>query len=160
MPGRRGHGYLQVGVQRGPGQVEPGARRTLASSRVSTRSVCALPSNPPQACGDLVERVLAVVPERRVAEVVGEPGDVDHVRVAAEPGAHLAGDLGDLERVGQPGTQEVVADPAVCTWVLAASRRNAGRVQHPGPVALERGAAVAAVLGGLGSPALGVARPS
>ena len=129
-PGRRGHGYLQDGVERGPGQVEPGGRRrpapsTLASSRVSTRSVCALPSKPPQACGDLVERVLAVVPERRVAEVVRQAGGVHHVGVAAEPRAHLPADLGDLQRVGQPGAQEVVGCRRVCTWVLAASRRNA-----------------------------------
>jgi hypothetical protein len=56
------------------------------------------------------------VPERRVAEVVGERGRLDHVGVAAtelgqqrrvpvvgqRPFGHRAGDLGHLEAVGEP----------------------------------------------------------
>ena len=126
----------------------PSGASTLASSRVSTRSVCALPSKPPHGVASLVQRVLAVVPERRVPEVVGEPGGVHHVRVAAQPGAHLPGDLGHLQRVGQPGTQEVVGAGGVHLGLRGqpAERR---RVQHPGPVALVRRPAVPGVLGRL-----------
>ena len=59
--------------------------------------------------GGLVERRLAVVAERRVAEVVGEARRFDDVGVAAEGVRELAPDLGDLERVGQPVADEVAA---------------------------------------------------
>ena len=128
LPGPARPRILAGGVERGPGEVEPGRRpsgpRTLASSRVSTRSVCALPSKPPQGCGELVQRVLAVVPERRVPEVVGEPGDVHHVRVAAEP-APISRAICATSSEWVSRVRRKSSVPAVCTWVLAASRRNA-----------------------------------
>ena len=78
----------------------PSGWARLGSSRVSRRSVWALPSKPPMSARDLVQRRLAVVPERRVAEVVGEAGGVDDVGAAAERRAELAADLGDLEASG------------------------------------------------------------
>src|SRR5262249_61258179 len=50
-----------------------------------------------------VERALAGVPERRMPEVVGERGGFRQVLVEAERARERAGDLRDLERMGEPG---------------------------------------------------------
>ena len=55
----------------------------------------------------LVERVLAGVAERRVAEVVGERNRLAQVLVQAQRPRHRARQLRDLERVGQPGAKQV-----------------------------------------------------
>jgi hypothetical protein len=75
--------------------------------------------------------------ERRVPEVVGQAGGVDDVRVAAEPLAHLASDLGDLDRVREAGTQKVVRTRGMHLGLRreAAKRR---RMQHARAIALER----------------------
>ena len=119
----------------------PSASKVLASSRVSSRSVWALPSKPPHDVADLVERPLAVVAERRVAEVVGQRGGLDDVGVAAEGAAEVAGDLGDLEGVGQPVADEVVG-LRPHDLRLGGEPAQRGRVHDPGPVALEGRAAV------------------
>ena len=100
------------------------------------RSVWALPSKPPQSAAELVERHLAVVPERRVAHVVRERGGLGEVGVAAERVGEVAGDLGDLEAVGEAVADEVVG---LRTEHLGLGREPAqrGRVHDPGPVALE-----------------------
>jgi len=59
--------------------------------------------------GDVVQGRLAVVAERRVAEVVSQARGVDHIRVAAQGRAELPADLGNFERVRQPVADEVVA---------------------------------------------------
>ena len=102
----------------------------LGSIRVSSRSDCALPSKPPQSCGDLVQRLFAVVPEGRVARgrargrpsrpgpgrsrvprpAPGRPGRI--------PGSASAGCGGWRPRLG-------CVVPGVTTWVLPASRRSA-----------------------------------
>ena len=150
--GAAGPRVLATGVQRGAGQVEAGGgaagARTFASSRVSTRSVCALPSKPPHGCGERVQGVLAVVPERRVAEVVGQPGDVDHVRVAAQRGRPSPGRSARPRASGSAGCAGSRRSRRCAPGSCVASRRNAGRVQHPGPVAFERGTPVPAVLRG------------
>ena len=55
-----------------------------------------------------IERTLAGVAERRVAEVVGERQRLGEVLVEPERARERAGDLGDLQRMGQPGA-EVIA---------------------------------------------------
>ena len=50
----------------------------------------------------LVEHRLADVPERRVPEVVAEPDGLGEVLVEAQRPRDRAGDLRDLDRVGQP----------------------------------------------------------
>ena len=117
----------------------PSASADFASSRVRMRSVWALPSKPPHSAAELVERDLAVVAERRVAHVVRERGGLGEVGVAAERVGEVAGDLGDLEAVGQPVAHEVVG---LRPEHLGLGRQPAQRrgVHHPGPVALERGA--------------------
>ena len=100
------------------------------------RSVCALPSNPPMPRGDLVEHGLAVVAERRVAEVVREARRVDDVGVTAERGAELATDLRHLERVGQAVAHEVVVTGREHLR-LGGEPAQRRRVHDPRPVAGE-----------------------
>jgi hypothetical protein len=47
--------------------------------------------------GDVVESRFAVVPKRRMPEVVRQARGVDHVRVTPERGTELTADLGNLE---------------------------------------------------------------
>ena len=54
-----------------------------------------------------IERVLPGVAERRVAEVVGERDRLDQVFVQAEFARHRAPELRHLERVRQPGAEQV-----------------------------------------------------
>ena len=55
-----------------------------------------------------VERALAGMAERRMAEVVGQRQRLGQVLVEPERARERAGDLGDLERMGEPGA-EVIA---------------------------------------------------
>jgi len=144
------------GVQGGPGQVEAGAGHLGLEPgehpqglRVAFESAARL--------GDHVQRRFAVVAERRVAEIVGEAGHVDDVGVAAEAGPHLAGDLRDLEGVGQSRTQKVVR-PGGVHLGLGRQAAEAGGMEYAGPVALVRRTSVAAVLGRFGDPPLAVGR--
>ena len=127
----------------------------LGSSRVSSRSVCALPSKPPMSRAISVEGHLAVVPERRVAEVVGQAGRVDHVGVAAEGGPELPADLGHLEGVGEPVADEVVG-VGLQHLGLGGEPSQRGRVDHAGPVAGEVGAVGPLERGVLAHPPLPV----
>ena len=111
----------------------------MGSSRVRIRKFCALPSKPPCAVGELVQRALAVVAVRRMADVVGQAGHVDEVGIAAQPDRHAAADLRHLQRVGQPGARGLaLARPDDLSLVGQPAQRRA--VQHPGPVAGEIGA--------------------
>ncbi len=94
-------------VEAGAGQVQPG-RAAVRSDHFGLE-----PGQHPQrlrvafeaAAGlrRLIERILAIVAKWRMSEVMREPGGVDHIGVAAEALAHLPGDLGHLQRVGEPG---------------------------------------------------------
>src|SRR5207244_1587668 len=55
----------------------------------------------------LVERALAGVPERRMAEVVAERRRLGQILVEAERAAERTGDLGDLQSVRQAGAEMV-----------------------------------------------------
>ncbi len=142
VPGGPRPGVLRRRVQAGPGEVEPG-RTAVRVHRLGFE-----PGQQPQCLGvalepadlgrHLVQRHLAVVPERRVAEVVREARGVDHVGVAAELLAELAPDLRHLERVGEPGSDEVVR-PRSDDLRLRGQPAQRRRVHDARPVALERG---------------------
>jgi hypothetical protein len=72
----------------------------------------------------VIERALAGMTERGMAEVVGERQRLGQILVKAERARERACDLGDLERMGQTGAK-VVAFGKTNTWVWCASRRNA-----------------------------------
>ena len=67
------------------------------------RKFCACSLETAEVGGEFVESPLAVVPVGRVADVVGEAGHVDQVGVAAQRDGHPAADLGNFQRMGQPG---------------------------------------------------------
>ena len=87
--------------------------------------------------GDLVEGVLAVVPEGRVPEVVRQAGDLHKIGIASQGPTELATDLGALERVRQAGAQEV-ALAGDHHLGLGSEAAQCCRVQHAGPIASER----------------------
>ena len=60
-------------------------------------------SKPPWARRQAIERALAGMAERRMAEIMGERQRLGEVLVEAERAGERAGDLRHLERVGQPG---------------------------------------------------------
>ena len=110
-PRLRPSGVERLGLQ--PGQQPERLRVALEAADVS---------------GQLGQRALAVVPERRVAEVVREAGRLDQVGVAADGHRHVAADLGDLEGVGEPVAGEVVgrrADHLGLGGRAGAARRSA-----------------------------------
>ena len=145
-PRRRGGlgarpGVLRAGVEGGPGQVEPDGPAAvvvglgLEPGQDAQRLGVALePSARPAQLG---QHPLAVVPVRRVAEVVRQRRGLHEVGVAAQGPGQVAGDLGHLERVGQPVADEVVG---LRTHDLRLGRQPArGRgMDDPGAVALER----------------------
>ncbi len=99
--------------------------------------------------GEGVERLFAVVAEGRVAQVVGEAGGLDEVRVAAEGGAEFAADLGAFQGVREAGARAGVPDGAALArrddLGLAGEAAQGRGVQDAGAVALEGGAAGAFV---------------
>ena len=94
---------LDEALERLPGEVEP-VERGVAPLQ---------PRHDPQRLGvvveaaegrhAVVERVLAGMAEGRVAEVVGERQRLGQILVEAERAGERAGDLADLDRVGQAG---------------------------------------------------------
>src|SRR5690606_23050974 len=92
-----------------------------------------------------VERGLADVAERRVAEVVAEPDRLGEVLVEAQRAGYRARHLRDLQRVGQPRAVVVaLRGDEHLRLVLEAAERLA--VDDPVAVALERRAQPAVLL--------------
>ena len=155
---------LRRRVEAGPGEVETGGTAVrvgaLGLEPGEDAQRLGVPLEPADAGRDGVQRLLAVVTERRVAEVVGEAGGVDDVRVAAERGAELPPDLGDLEGVGEPGAREVVAARLDDLGLRRQPAQRCG-VDQPRPVAREVVAVGPLVCGVLRRPsARGPARRS
>ena len=142
---RRDPRVLERGVQGGPGEVEAraGHLRLKAGEQAQGLGV-ALEAAAGQRAAGVRERGqgrLAVVAERRVAEVVRQAGGVDQVGVAAERRAELAADLRALERVGQPGAREVAGPgpaPPASSRRACAARSCAGPARGPAGTACAR----------------------
>ena len=134
-------GVLGAGVQRRPGQVEPDRRPGgvdglgLEPGQQPQRLRVALEAA--ARSRQLVQRVLAVVAERRVAEVVGQRGGLGDVRLRPERPGQVPGHLGDLEAVGEPVADEVVHLRPVHLGLGGQPPRRR-RVDDAGPVALVR----------------------
>ena len=93
-----------------------------------------------------VQRVLADVPERRMAEVVAEPDRLDEILVESQRAGHRPRDLRDLERVCEPGAVVVAGRrDEHLSLVLEASKRLG--VHDAVAVALKRRAQAAVGLG-------------
>src|ERR1700722_2611695 len=82
---------------------------------------------------DLIERLLAVMPVRRMSDVVGQTGHIDEVGIAAQPDRHPPPDLGDLQRMGQPRARGV-ALPRPHDLCLVREAAQRGAVQNPGAI--------------------------
>src|SRR5919201_621428 len=100
---------------------------------------------------DLVERLLAGVPERRMAEIVPEPDRLGQILVQPQRARDAAGDAGRLQRVRQP-RPVVVAGRVDEDLRLVLQPAERLRVDDPIAVALER-RAQPAFLPRLGAPA-------
>ena len=84
----------------------------------------------------VVEGLLPRVPEGRVAQVVGQGNRLDQIVVDAQCPRNRASDLGDLDGVGQTGTEQVafVIDEYLCLVFESAKR---GGMNDTVAVALE-----------------------
>ena len=98
--------------------------------------VCALWSNPPASASAALERILAGMTERRMAEVMGEAQRLGQVLVEAERAGDRAADLRDFEAVGQPNPV-MVAVGRDEHLRLVPQAAEGDRVDDPVAVALE-----------------------
>jgi hypothetical protein len=100
------------------------------------------------------ERVLPGVAEGRVAEVMGQRHSLRQVLVEAQRAGHGAGDLRDLQRMGQAGA-EIVALMFHEDLRLVLEPPEGRGMDDPVAVALERGAEEAFLLAHAAAPAMG-----
>ncbi len=136
----RAHGYLvqasSVARVRLRPTLRPGASKVLDSRRVSDAQGLGVALEPATGLAELVQHPLAVVPERRVPEVVGEGRRLGEVGVAAQRSGQVTGHLRHLEAVGQAVAHEVVGlgTRSPGSWPRDA---GSGRVHHSRAVPLE-----------------------
>src|SRR5689334_8462106 len=121
-PARRCHGYLQVASSVARVRFSP-APSTLASRRVRTRSVCALPSKPPHGWATASSAASPLCPNGGCPMSCASPATSttsgSQPRRAPISRAIWATSSEWVSRVRRKSSE-----PAVCTWVLVASRRN------------------------------------
>ena len=146
----RGPRILATGVEAGPGEVEPVAAVVVAEDlrldagehaqglRISLETA--------DVGGPVVERALAIVAERRVAEVMGEARGVDDIGVEPETVGELAADLRDLQRVGEAVAREVEAGRRAQHLRFGRQPAKRARVQHSAAIAGEVAAATRVLL--------------
>ncbi len=140
---------FQGRVEGGAGEVEPGFAPVhihdldLETGELTQALGVALET--PTATGSGVKRGLAVVTERRMPDVMREAGGVDQVRIRAEGTGQSPADLCGLQRMGEPGTREVVVERAddLC---LAGQPAQCAGVQDTRAVPLEPGSIVGCTL--------------
>ena len=89
--------------------------------------------------GHDVERLLTVVSVRRMAQVVGQAGGIDDIRVTSQRLPQGAPHLRHFQGVGEPGTHEVIGRRPQHLGLGPQTSQRRG-VEDPCPVALKRGA--------------------
>ena len=136
-------GVLGDGVETGPGEIDanrpPAPVEGLGLQAGEDPEGLSVPLEAPDPAGDDVERLLTVVPVRRMPQVVGQAGCVDDVRIAAQRLSQGAPHLRHLERMGEPGAYEVVGRRPQHLGLGPQAPQRRG-VQDSGPIALERSA--------------------
>ena len=93
---------LDQPFERLPGQIEPVEIRIAALERGDDAQRLRVVVEAADAAEAAVERALAGMAERRMAEVVRQRQRLGQVLVEAERAGERAGDLGHFERMGQP----------------------------------------------------------
>ena len=125
--------------ERRPGQVEAVEVGVAALERGDDAQRVAVVVEAAVAGHAGVERVLAGVAERRVAEIVAERDRLREVVVELKRAGERAGDLRHLDRVGEPGA-EMIALVVDEHLGLVREAPEGGRVDDAVAVALELGA--------------------
>ena len=138
---------LGDGIQSGTRQIQPDAAKSLPIKHFRLESgqdpkVLGVSFEASAVGGELVESPLTVVPVRRMSDVMGQTSHIHQVGITTQRHGHTPADLGDLQRVSQPGAG-VVTLPRPDHLGLIGQSAQGGAVQHPGAVPGE----VAAVLG-------------
>ena len=130
---------LDDAFERFPGQVQPVEVRIAALGRGHGAQGLGVVVEAAEVREAGIERPLARMPERRVAEVVRQRQRLREVLVEAERARERAGDLGDFQGVGQPRAVMVaLVEHEDLGLVLEAAER--GRMDDPVGVAPERAA--------------------
>src|SRR5579864_8395574 len=93
---------LDQALQRLPGQVEAFESRIAVLQAGDDRQRLGVVVEAAVAGKAAVERLLARVAERRMTEIVAQRAGFREILVKAECPGERAGDLGDLEGVGEP----------------------------------------------------------
>src|ERR1700693_4454465 len=100
---RQGTIMLDQAFERFPGQIEAIETRIAALQAGDHRERLGIMVEAAMGSEALVERTLAGMAERRMAEVMGQRTGFRQVLVEAESARDRSGDLGDFERMGEPG---------------------------------------------------------
>jgi hypothetical protein len=124
-------------VQHFIGQVQPGKRRVANLDFLGDRQRVAIVREPAVIGQALIERVLAGMSKRRMANVVKQGQRLDQVLVQPQRSADRASDRRHLMRVGQPRAV-IVAHLAGEDLHLAAQAAERAAMHDPVAVALER----------------------
>ena len=98
---------LDHALERFPGQVEPVELGIAALERGHDPKGLGVVVETLEIREAAIERPFAGMTERRVAEVVGERKRLRQILIEAERTRQRARDLGDLERMGQPGPEMI-----------------------------------------------------
>ena len=145
---------LDQAFQRFPGEIEPVEGGIAALQLGDDAQRLRVVIEAAEAAERLVERALAGMAERRMAEIVRQRQRLGEVLVAAERARQRAGDLRDFERMGEP---RAVVVALVIDEHLRLVRQPAERAGMDDPVAIapERVAGGACRLGIAPAPAFG-----
>ena len=137
---------LDDALQRFPGQVEPVEFRIAMLQRRDDAQALRVMVESAMRFEARIQRPLAGMAERRMAEVVGQRQRFREILVKTELPGQRAGDLRHLQRVRQPGTVMIAfMEHEDLGFMLQAA--EGGGMNHPVAVAPERAAGLARRLG-------------
>src|SRR5690606_9982693 len=120
-----------------PGEVETGERGVAPLESRDDAQALPVVVEPAHVPRELVEGLLARVPERWMAQVVRQRDRLGQVLVQAQRASDAGGHLGDLERVGEAGAVVVALVVDEHLGLVLEPPERAG-VQDAVPVLLER----------------------
>ena len=112
-------------LQRLPRQVQPVPAGVAALQQGHDSQALSVVIEPAERLHDDIQCVLAGVAERRMAQIMGQRQRLGQVLVQPQSASNGAGDLRDLNTVGQPGAVEIalVVDENLCLILEFPKRR-------------------------------------